>query len=648
MKRSDINVLIVEDDRNFGRVLKEVLSKTGMSIRLAHNPAEALNQCKMQVIHLAIIDCMLPKMNGIDLSLEMRQTQFDQNPIVLMSGIFKEQAFENESLTKTGAISFLRKPFDMKDLEDLVHRALEGLLESESWSLKSLLARRLRSVRDRMKVIESLESISGLDIPMIFSILSDAKVNGHLNLVTPEAEIYGVTFSKGKISSFDSENAEKIVLNHLKESHFLSDLDWEEFQSLGEKRSIINKLVNKGYVSPHAIEEARDLQIKEELSHLLSASQLQVSFVPDDSVDETNGLEFIEVYSALQNHFFSLTDLVFFHALYQDYMESPIRMTEHSETLHDVWDLDFISQIPNLKSKIEEGHSISQIISSIDVEEMKLYCAIHSLVVHRMVLFDDLQKTRNSEASLERMNKLHRDLSQLNPLEIFMYFGSSAKANESEIKKIFSNFQDANHPDHLKDESNNIKEVAQKVFARVSEAYETLIDSDKRSQFFNELKEKNEDLQAEAGVLSERGLSFLRKGQSQSALEALGKAYELTPTPRLYYLNIWAELKAKAGSQSQSRLIEILHKLDSFSAEERRDPFYWMAMGLAKKASGDPLAATFFERALNMDAGFVEARRELNALQVQSAQAKSSSKTMDFLKGDITELVSQIFRKKSG
>src|SRR5690606_9836373 len=113
-------------------------------------------------------------------------------------------------------------------------------------------------------------------------------------------------------------------------------------------------------------------------------------------------------------------------------------------------------------------------------------------------------------------------------------------------------------------------------------------------------------------------------------------------------LMVWAELKAKAGAQTQSRLIEILHKLESFTAEDRRDPFYWMAMGLAKKASGDPLAATFFERALNMDAGFVEARRELNALQVQNAQAKPTSKTMEFLKGDITELVSQIFRKKSG
>lgn len=649
MKRSDVTLLIVEDDRNFGRVLKEALSRTGMSVLHSTSPAEGLNQCKMQPIHLAIIDCMLPKMNGIDLSLEMRKTQFDQSPIILMSGIFKEKAFENESLTKTGAVSFLRKPFDIKELEELVLRSLEGLLQADSWSLKSLLARRLRSVRDLMKVIESLESISGLDIPMVFSILSDAKVNGHLNMVTPEAEIYGVTFSKGKISAFDSEKAEGVILDQLKKNHFLSEEDWNEFLSLGEKRSIINKLINKGFVSPHAIEAARELQIKEELSNLIKVSHIQISFVPDDSVDTEGGLEFLDVYSAIQDQFIESTDLPFFHSLYRDYMESPIRTTEATEANQHVWDLEVISSVPGLRAKIEDSQSLAEVLSSSEIDELRLFSAVHSLVVNRMILFDDLQKNRKAEASLERVKKLKRDLSNLNPQEIFVYFGSSSKVLESEVEKIFKAFEETNHPERLKGESKEVKEISTQVHELVRKAYETLTNEASRAKFFQELEEKNQSIQAEAGVLSEQGLNFLRRGQNQSALEVLAKAYELTPTSRLYYLNVWAELKAKAGAQSQSRLIEILHKLETFPAEDRRDPFYWMAMGLAKKASGDPLSATYFERALNLDAGFVEARRELNALQVQSAQSKSTaSKTMEFLKGDITELVSQIFRKKSG
>lgn len=646
MKRNEIKILIVEDDRNFARVLKEALSKTGMSVSVAHTPAEALNRCRLHTTHLAIVDCMLPKMNGIDLSVEMRQTQFDQSPIVLMSGIFKEKAFQNESLTKTGAISFLKKPFDLKELEDLVLKSLEGLLEADSWSLKSLLARRLRSVRDRMKVIESLESISGLDIPMVFSILSDAKVNGHLNLVTPEAEIYGVTFAKGKISSFDSENAENIILAQLKEHHFLSDEDWSEFQALGEKRSIINKLINKGFVSPHAIESAKSAQIKKELANLIKVSKLQVSFVPDDSVDTVGGLEFTDAYAAVQDQFLESVDLPFFKDLYRDYMESPIRLTEVSDAVSGVWSLEVVSSIKGLKEKVEDSQTLNEIYSSVDGDELKLFSAIHTLVVNRLILFDDLQKTRNAEASLERVKKMYRDLEKLNAQEIFMYFGSSQKVTEAEVNKIYKSFKDTNTPDA--GDNKETHELSQKVFQLVTAAYETLSNEGNREKFFAELQEKSKTIEVEAGVLSEQGLNFLRRGQSQAALDVLTKAYELTPTPRLYFLVVWAEMKVKTNSMTQSRLVEILQKLEGFQAEDRRDSFYWMALGLAKKALGDPAAPTYFEKALSIDDSFVEARRELSALQVQSAQAKSSSKTMDFLKGDITELVSQIFKKKSG
>jgi len=647
MKRSDITILIVEDDKNFGRVLKEALSKTGMKVVVSTNPSDALNKCRIQTVHLAVVDCLLPKMNGIDLSLEMRQTQFDQSPIILMSGIFKEKAFENESLTKTGAVSFLHKPFEIKDLEETVNRSLEGLLESESWNLKSLLSRRLRSVRDRVKVLESLESISGLDIPMVFSILSDAKVSGHLNLVTPEAEIFGVTFSKGRIIACDSEKAESIIIKNLLNNHFLSEEDWKEFQELGEKRSVINKLINKGYVSPHAIDTAKAMQIREELASLVKFATFQVSFVPDDSIETSGGLEFADAYEVIYSEFINNIDLPFFHHLYKDYMDAPVRLTEFGSEETERWEQGELAVLPELKNLISETRSLSPIISMLDTEELTVFKAVHSLVVNRMILFDDLQKSKNAEATLERVKKLHRDLKDLNALEVFTYFGSSPKATGAEIEKIYKAFQSTNHPDLSADEAPEVRAIIAQVYELVTKAFETLTNEQARSTFFAEMKEKKETLAVEAGVLSEQGLSFLRRGQVQQALEALKKAYAITPTSKVYCMLVWAEIKINGSKESHGRLVEILQKLDGLSAEDRRDPIYWMAMGLVKRATRDPSATAHFEKALSLDAGFVEARRELNSLQVQSAQAKSS-KTMDFLKGDITELVSQIFRKKSG
>ncbi|HAG92438.1 MAG TPA: hypothetical protein DCL41_11225 [Bdellovibrionales bacterium] len=647
MKRSDIKVLIVEDDKSFGKVLKESLSKLGMSIVVETTPEKALKMVRLESFQLAIIDCMLPKMNGIDLAVEMRKTQFSQNPVVLMSGIFKEKAFENESLTKTGAVAFLPKPFELAELETLITKTLSGLLQSESWSLKSLLARRLRSIRDRMKVIESLESISGLDIPMIFSILSDAKVSGHLTLVTPEAEIYGVTFGKGSIQAFDSEKAEEIILDQLKEKDFLSEEDWNEFQSLGEKGSVINKLINKGYVSPHAIQSARAYQIRMELSHLMSLPTFQVSFVPDSKIDDDGGLDFFEAYEALQSEFSNHVDLPYFHSLYQEYMDAPIRLTELGVEEQNIWSSDSLVGFSGLKEKIEQSYSLSEILSETSDEELKVFEAIHLLLVNRMVLFDDLQKTKNAKASLERFKKLKRDLEKLDAQEIFMYFGSSERVLEPEVEKIYSSFKETNHPDSLRTDSNEAQEIAKEVFELVTNAYSILIDASKRESFFAKQEERKEALRVEAAALYEAALSQLRKGQAAMALKSINQAYAKQPTPRYFFIKVWAEMKGGSKSVTPSELSEWLQKMDGFSVNERKDPFYWMALGVLKRNSEDPTAVGCFEKALSLDSGFVEARRELNSIRVQSGQEKNS-KPMDFLKGDITELVSQIFRKKSG
>lgn len=648
MKRSDINLLIVEDDRSFGKVLKEFLSKTGMNVLVSTSPDDALNKCRVQPIHLILADCMLPKMNGIDFSLEARKTQFDQNPIILMTGIFKELAFENESLSKTGAVSFLRKPFQLKDLDTLVHKALEGLLAVEVWSLKSLLARRLKSVRDRLKIIETLEKISGLDSPMILSIISDAKVSGHLNIVTQDSHIFGITFSKGLICAFDSDDADRVTVEYLKEKAYLSQEDWEEFCAIGEKRAILNKLVVRGYVSPHALEEAKKFQIQKELSNLITFNELQISFVPDESIEPMGGVDFIGAFASFEHTFHDSVNLPFFHSLYQDYWDAPIRLNAPGDQSEEIWVNATVGKFPNLRNQLTEGMSLSRLIAEKDVDELEMFRAIHALVLHRIVLFDDLQKTKNAEASLERVSKLHRDLKELNSSEVFSYFGAAPRASIPEIEKIFKAFSSSNHPDRLSaDSSPEVKKISQEVYDLVQKARDVLTNETSREVFFTHLKDEEQVLRSKADTKVEEGRDQLRRGQASQALKNLEEAYGIYPSPKIYCLMVWAEIKVKANTHSQSRLVEILNKLDGFSPEEKKDPYFLMAMGLAKRASGDHGSAVYFEKALVLDSKFVEARRELNSIQIQSSGAKFN-KPIDFLKGDITELVSQIFRKKSG
>lgn len=110
-------------------------------------------------------------------------------------------------------------------------------------------------------------------------------------------------------------------------------------------------------------------------------------------------------------------------------------------------------------------------------------------------------------------------------------------------------------------------------------------------------------------------------------------------------LCIWADLKAQGAHVDREILQRATHQLESMPMEEKRTPLYYMALGLVKRAGGDLKAAQgYFERALQMDSSFVEARRELNSLSTQA----NSSRKVDILNGDISDVVSQIFRRKKG
>src|SRR6186997_1155677 len=109
MKKSEIKVLVVEDDRSFAEALKIALTRTGYQCFVAHTPQEALLLLKANLFGAAIIDCLLPKMSGVELAALVRAEGQLAGPIFLMSGIFRDKVFMQDSLRKTGAVQFFSK-----------------------------------------------------------------------------------------------------------------------------------------------------------------------------------------------------------------------------------------------------------------------------------------------------------------------------------------------------------------------------------------------------------------------------------------------------------------------------------------------------------------------------------------------------------
>jgi DNA-binding response OmpR family regulator len=113
MKNSNKKILIVEDDINFGNILKEYLSLNDFNITLAKNGIEGFENFKKEEFDLCILDVMMPYKDGFTLAKEIREVN-ELVPIFFLTAKgLKEDVLKG---FKLGADDYLTKPFDSEVL----------------------------------------------------------------------------------------------------------------------------------------------------------------------------------------------------------------------------------------------------------------------------------------------------------------------------------------------------------------------------------------------------------------------------------------------------------------------------------------------------------------------------------------------------
>ena len=78
-------ILIVEDHRDTAESLAELLSLHGHSVQIAPTAAQALDFAARSRPHVAIVDLMLPDMNGLDLAPLLRPLLHDEDSLLIAS-----------------------------------------------------------------------------------------------------------------------------------------------------------------------------------------------------------------------------------------------------------------------------------------------------------------------------------------------------------------------------------------------------------------------------------------------------------------------------------------------------------------------------------------------------------------------------------
>jgi DNA-binding response OmpR family regulator len=107
------NILLVEDDPNFGIVLRDYLNLNSFQVTLAKNGMEGFDKYKKGDYDLCILDVMMPYKDGYTLAKEIREDNTSVPIIFLTAKSMKEDVLQGY---KVGADDFLNKPFDSEVL----------------------------------------------------------------------------------------------------------------------------------------------------------------------------------------------------------------------------------------------------------------------------------------------------------------------------------------------------------------------------------------------------------------------------------------------------------------------------------------------------------------------------------------------------
>jgi CheY-like chemotaxis protein len=109
-------ILVVEDDDDSRKLLNTMLTSLGYNVLSFAGGAAALEGIKGQKLNLAMLDIMMPEMNGYEVLEKLKQMpDFVELPIIMVTA--KDQDSEILEGYQFGADYYITKPYSLKQID---------------------------------------------------------------------------------------------------------------------------------------------------------------------------------------------------------------------------------------------------------------------------------------------------------------------------------------------------------------------------------------------------------------------------------------------------------------------------------------------------------------------------------------------------
>jgi DNA-binding response OmpR family regulator len=121
MAQSKGEILLVEDDKNLGIVIRDFLEISGYQVILREDGKAGLNEFRNGTYDLVLLDIMLPMLDGFTVAEEIRKIDCDTPIIFLTAKAMKEDKLKG---FKIGGDDYITKPFSTEELKLRINAVL--------------------------------------------------------------------------------------------------------------------------------------------------------------------------------------------------------------------------------------------------------------------------------------------------------------------------------------------------------------------------------------------------------------------------------------------------------------------------------------------------------------------------------------------
>lgn len=125
MTKAGANILIIDDDPFFQRILSDAFRENGFNVFVASDGIEGVKRYLEQFPDVVISDLVMPRMGGVSTCMEISRLAGERQPIIiLLTSMFQEGPHEHET-PEMGARFHIPKSTAPLDIVILVEQLIE-------------------------------------------------------------------------------------------------------------------------------------------------------------------------------------------------------------------------------------------------------------------------------------------------------------------------------------------------------------------------------------------------------------------------------------------------------------------------------------------------------------------------------------------